>query len=46
MLEFLDVTTQNFKLVWAGTLAIFAIWVIKSVVKKSIDFKRAFDAIK
>jgi len=38
--------TQNFRLGWAGTLAIVAIWVITSIVKKSIDLRRAFDAIK
>jgi hypothetical protein len=39
----MDVTTQNFKLGWAGGLAIVAIWVI---MKKFIDLKRAVDAIK
>jgi len=38
--------TQNFKLGWAGTLAIVAIWVINSIVKKSIDLRRALNVIK
>jgi len=46
MLEFSEVTTQNFKLGWASTLAIVAIWVIISIVKKAVDLKRAIDAIK
>jgi|ERR1700722_2087213 len=39
MLEFSEVTTQNLKLGWAGGLAIVVVWVIKSIVKKSIDLK-------